>query len=201
MKKSEKTEITIAKIIESAMAEFGTNGYAGGTVNNICKTGINKGLIYHNFNGKDELYLTCLKCSCEKFVEYVYANDGATDLKRYMIVRMDFFNTFSNEAHIFFEALLNPPSHLLDEINETFTEFNLLNDSICKKTLDTIVLRNGIKMDDALFYFHLMQTMLNGYFSSPGFQNVALNEKVKIHETIIPQLFDLMLYGIAKGEK
>ena len=105
------------------------------------------------------------------------------------------------EAHIFFEALLNPPSHLLDEINETFTEFNLLNDSICKKTLDTIVLRNGIKMDDALFYFHLIQTMLNGYFSSPAFQNIALNEKVKTHETIIPQLFDLMLYGIAKGEK
>ena len=55
-------------------------------------------------------------------------------------------------------------------------------------------------MDDALSYFHLMQTMLNGYFSSPAFQNVLLNEKVKIHETIIPKLLDLILYGIAKGE-
>ena len=35
MKKSEKTEITITKIIESAMAEFGEKGYAGGRVNNI----------------------------------------------------------------------------------------------------------------------------------------------------------------------
>ena len=201
MKKSEKTEITIAKIIESAMAEFGTKGYAGGTVNNICKTGINKGLIYHNFTGKDELYLACLKCSCEKFIEYVYENDGATDLKKYMIARMDFFDIFPNKAHIFFEALLNPPPHLSDKIKETLTEFNVLNDSICKKTLDTIVLRNGIKMEDALSYFHLMQTMLNGYFSSPAFQNVLLNEKIKIHETIIPKLFDLMIYGIAEGEK
>ena len=94
MKKSEKTEITIAKIIESAMDEFGTNGYAGGTVNNICKTGINKGLIYHNFTGKDELYLTCLKKSCEKFIEYIYAHDGANNLTGYMSVRMDFFHTF-----------------------------------------------------------------------------------------------------------
>lgn len=201
MEKSKKTEITIEKIMESAMVEFGTNGYAGGTVNNICKKGINKGLVYHNFVGKDELYLTCLKRSCERLVEYVYEKDGATDLKRYMIVRMDFFNTFVKEAHIFFEALLNPPSHLTDQINEILAEFNMLNDSICKKTLDTIVLRNGIKMDDALSYFHLMQTMLNGYFSSPAFQNVVLNEKVKMHETIIPKLFDLMLYGIGKGEK
>ena len=51
MKKTEKTKLTVSKIIEAAMNEFGQNGYAGGTINNICKTGINKGLIYHNFSG------------------------------------------------------------------------------------------------------------------------------------------------------
>ena len=198
MKKSEKTERTITKILEAAMAEFGVNGYAGGTVNNICKTGINKGLIYHNFAGKDELYLTCLKYSCEKLIQYVNEQGGATNLKRYMAVRMDFFNTFSNEAHIFFDALLNTPPHLIEEINETLAEFNVMNERICKKTLDTLTLRDGITMDDALSYFHLMQTMLNGYFSSPSFQNVVLNEKVKIHETAIPKLFDFILYGIAE---
>lgn len=201
MKKSEKTERTITKILEAAMAEFGVNGYTGGTVNNICKTGINKGLIYHNFAGKDELYLTCLKYSCEKLIQYVNEQGGATNLKRYMAVRMDFFNTFSNEAHIFFDALLNTPPHLIEEINETLAEFNVMNERICKKTLDTLTLRDGITMDDALSYFHLMQTMLNGYFSSPSFQNVVLNEKVKIHETAIPKLFDFILYGIAEGEQ
>lgn len=200
MKKSEKTEITIARIMESAMVEFGTNGYAGGTVNNICKAGINKGLIYHNFSGKDEIYLECLKKSSEKFVEYVYAKDGAEDLKKYMTVRMEFFQTFPKEAHILFDALLNPPSHLSGEIAEALTEFNRLNDRICRKTLDRVILRNGIEMEDALSYFHLMQTTLNGYFSSPAFQNVVFTEKVKKHETIIPKLLDLMLYGIAEGE-
>lgn len=200
MKKTEKTEITIARIMESAMQEFGTNGYAGGTVNNICKAGINKGLIYHNFSGKDEIYLECLKKSSEKFVEYVYAKDGAEDLKKYMTVRMEFFQTFPKEAHILFDALLNPPSHLSGEIAEALTEFNRLNDRICRKTLDRVILRNGIEMEDALSYFHLMQTTLNGYFSSPAFQNVVFTEKVKKHETIIPKLLDLMLYGIAEGE-
>lgn len=197
MKKSEKTEITIAKIIESAMTEFGEKGYAGGTVNNICKAGINKGLIYHNFTGKDELYLTCLKYSCEKFALYVNENDGAADLRGYMTARMDFFDAFPNEAHIIFDALLNPPQHLSGEINQTLEEFNGLNDRICKETLETITLRKGIEMEDALTYFHLMQTTLNGYFSSPAFQNVDFKEKVKLHEKIIPKLLDLMLYGIA----
>ena len=197
MKKSEKTEITVAKIVEAAMIEFGTNGYAGGTVNNICKTGINKGLLYHNFTGKDELYLTCFKRSCEEFTSYVNENDGTTDFDRYMAARMDFFHQYPNEAHIFFEVLLNPPPHLSDEIQDAMAEFNRLIESICKQTLDMLTLRDGITTEDALSYFHLMQTMLNGYFSSPAFQNVVLKEKVKMHETIILKLFDFMLYGIA----
>ena len=64
MKQREKTELTVQRILSAAIAEFGVNGYAGGAVNNICKAGINKGLIYHNFKGKDELYLTCLHISC-----------------------------------------------------------------------------------------------------------------------------------------
>ena len=47
MKKEEKTEHTKNKIYAAAMQEFGTKGYAAGAINNICKSGINKGLIYH----------------------------------------------------------------------------------------------------------------------------------------------------------
>ena len=102
---------------------------------------------------------------------------------------------------IIFEALLNPPLHLSDAVNEALAEFNRLNEEICKKTLDALALRKGITMEDALSYFHLMQTMLNGYFSSPAFQNTDMPEKIKMHEMIVSKLLDYMLYGIAKGEK
>lgn len=49
MKRTERTGLTVAKILEAALEEFGANGYSGGTVNNICKRGINKGLVYYNF--------------------------------------------------------------------------------------------------------------------------------------------------------
>lgn len=200
MKKSEKTEITVARILASAMEEFGKRGYAGGSVNNICKAGINKGLVYHNFSGKDELYLRCLDGSCQKLIEYIRAHGGATDLNRYLTARMDFLSAFPNEAHIFFEALLNPAPHLANEIGKALAALNRLNEQVYLDTLRRLTLRDGVTIDEAVSYFHLMQTMLNGYFGSPAFQNLVLQEKVKRHESAIPKLLDLLLYGIAKGE-
>ena len=200
MKKSERTELTISKILEAAMDEFGKKGYTGATVNNICNTGINKGLLYHNFAGKDDLYLTCLKQSCEKLMCYLQSQNRTGTLERYMSARMDFFNQYPNEARIFFEALLTPPPHLSDKISLMLSEFNALNEKMYSQTLDSLILRDGISREDAVSYFHLMQLMLNGYFSSPAFQNTDLSEKVKIHEMIVPKMLDYMLYGIAKGE-
>ncbi len=201
MKKSEKTELTVSKIIEAAMNEFGKNGYAGGTVNNICHTGINKGLLYHNFSGKDDLYLVCLRHSCEKLMKYLENRNAAVNLENYMAARMDFFNEYPNEAHIFFEALLSPPPQLSEDVNQALAEFNTLNERIYHQTLNALILRDGISEADAISYFHLMQTMFNGYFSSPTFQNTDLQKKVELHEMIVPKLLDYTLYGIAKGEK
>lgn len=201
MKKSEKTELTISKILEAAMNEFGKNGYSGGTINQICHSGINKGLLYHNFKGKDDLYLTCLKQSCEKLVHYLQQEGRSENPERYLSSRMDFFHHYPNEARIFFEALLSPPPHLSGEILLILSDFNALNEKMYNQALNPLVLRDGVTKDDALWYFHLMQLMLNGYFSSPAFQNTDFSEKVKTHEMMIPKLLDYMLYGIAKGEK
>ncbi|MDD2980312.1 MAG: TetR/AcrR family transcriptional regulator [Hespellia sp.] len=200
MKKCEKTELTISKILEAAMNEFGRNGYAGGTVNNICNAGINKGLIYHNFAGKDDIYLACLKQSSERLINYLEQQDRIENLESYLAARMDFFHNYPNEAHIFFEALLTSPHHLSDSVTPILSEFNILNEKIYNQALDSLTLRNGVSRNDALSYFHLMQVMLNGYFSSPVFQNTDLSEKIKKHEMIVPKLLDFMLYGIAKGE-
>ena len=170
MKKSDKTQITIARIVEAAIKEFGENGCAGGTMNHICRAGVNKGLVYHNFAGKETLYLTCVQHSCNHLTEYIEQHGGTAGLQQYLSARMAFFQAFPNEAHIFFEALLNPPVQLSEQITEAIKDFNLLNERIYQATLERLALRSGISAGDALSYFHLMQTMVNGYFSSPLFK-------------------------------
>lgn len=201
MKKSEKTEKTVNKILAAATTEFGLRGYDGGTVNNICKSGINKGLVYHNFSGKDQLYLECLKKSAAKLTDYIRGENGNSDINGYMQARMDFFNANPDEAHILFDALLNPPHHLCDRINAILKDFNAMNEIVYSATLEKYVLRDGVSYSDALSYFRLMQTMLNGYFSSPAFASVDWREKIKKHEYAVPRLIDYMLFGIAKDEK
>ena len=59
MRKEEKTRLRREKIITAALFEFATKGYQGFVINELCKVdGISKGVLYHNFSGKSDLYLT-----------------------------------------------------------------------------------------------------------------------------------------------
>ena len=96
--------------------------------------------------------------------------DGRTEnLELYLSSRMDFFQSVSNEALIFFEALLTPPPHLTEDINAILSEFNMLNEKIyLPDTSPLLYFAKAFQGREALSYFRLMQLMLNGYFSSPG---------------------------------
>lgn len=200
MKQEERTRRTVSRILDAAIKEFGENGYAGGTVNRICESGINKGLVYHNFKDKDTLYLACLKQSCDRMVDYIRKEDGEAGLLPYMNARGRFLCEFPNEAHILFEALFEPPSHLQVPVRETFGELDGINDRVYRRTLAGLKLRDGVTEEDALRYFHRMQQIFNSEYSGPAWKGMTCSERIKAHETELPRLLDLMLYGIAKGD-
>lgn len=199
MKRTERTELTVSKIQKAALEEFGANGYAGGTINNICKRGINKGLIYHNFKDKDELYLACLEISCNKLVSMIEESGCVSDQLQYMKLRMHFFTEYPNEAHIFFEAILQPPERLRERIEQILEPFEEMNEKIYRRVISGIPLRDGITEEDAIDYFRQMQRMFNGYFSSLAYRSMTLEKRIREHELNLSKLLDFMLYGIAKG--
>lgn len=201
MKQSEKTKLTYEKILKAAMEEFGAKGYAGASLNNICATGIPKGLLYHNFRNKDAVYLACVEQCFRDLTACLKEANVGDDLQKYVAVRLNFFHENENEARIFFDAILQPPDALREQINELRTELDELNSRVYKKILSAITLRKGISSEDALEYFTMQQTMFNGYFSSPTFRNLSFAEKMTAHETNLSKLLDMMLYGIAeRGE-
>lgn len=200
MKKEEKTEITRNRIFFAAMEEFGSKGYTEGSVNNICKTGINKGLVYHNFKNKEELYLACVSKSCENLISYVVSHNGENSFVDYMNVRMAFFREHEPEANIFLEARTNPPHQLADKIREIFRKIDELNLSICEKELSGIRLRDDVSKEEALNYFSQIQRIYNLDFSSElKGTKVSPTEQLALHEMNIHKVFNFMLYGIAKG--
>lgn len=199
MKKEEKTELTKSRILEAAMSEFGTRGYAAGSVNHICKTGINKGLVYHNFKDKDELYLICVKKSCDDLLDYVIRQKADDSFIKYMSMRKRFFQENEQEAYLFLEARTNPPRHLADRIRELFVKVDELNMEVCEKELSRYELRTGVSKEDALHYFSGIQKLYNLSFMDWSDTQMSAREKLDLHEMNIHKMFDLMLYGIAKG--
>ena len=91
MRKEDKTLRTRERILHAGSEESGHNSYRRGSITAICASGINKGLIYHNFKDKDDLYLACVKRSLENMVANIQETmqDPAID---YSTARLHFFD-------------------------------------------------------------------------------------------------------------
>ena len=60
------------KIINAAIAEFAENGYEKASTNEIVKNaGISRGLLYHYFKDKEELYDVLTKYAIETFIDKI----------------------------------------------------------------------------------------------------------------------------------
>ena len=199
MKQEEKTELTKERILQAAIQEFGTNGYAASTLNAICGNyGISKGLLYHNFAGKDGLYLACVSRCFSDVTEYLKDKDIQDDLEKYMRIRFQYFSQYPRYARIFFEAMLQPPAALSAHIRELRKDFDSLNRKIYQTALSKVTLREGVTETDAIEYYEIMQEMFNGYFSSPAYAGKDFQSLMVDHEEKLPKMLNFMLYGIGE---
>lgn len=200
MKQEEKTRLTIEKILQAGIAEFGEKGYRGGRINAICEAGINKGLIYHNYKNKDALYLACVAKSFADMAETIeaeMADSGVT----YYAARQHFFKTHDMEGRIFLEAAVNPPEHLRGPIAALKKPLDDLNRREFKKLLARQRLRPGISEDMA---YTFSEAVVNGYhmaFRQRDCRDENFEEKLDRHEREGRQWIEMMLFGIVeKGD-
>lgn len=204
MKQSEKTKNTYNKILKSAIIEFGEKGYDNSSINTICsKNNISKGLIYHNFKNKDELYIILVKQCFNKLIEYMkkgeYSQDNAwKNVEKAITLRQEFFDKNTNYRNIFFEAVLTPPKHLIEEINAIKKELEDFNIKIFKELLKDIKLKEGITEKMAISYFLIYQEMFNLYFEKKTNTNKNLTEISSEHDLKLLPILNIMLYGIAE---
>lgn len=72
MRRELQTEQIRRRILDSALEVFGAEGNDGASMNAICtRAGISKGIIYHYFAGKEDLYLSCCRESTQKMADYL----------------------------------------------------------------------------------------------------------------------------------
>lgn len=201
MKKNLKTELTKERIVEAGLIEFSENGFNGFKINNLCtKHNISKGIFYHNFSGKDDLYLECVRQSFGKAISYMKKDNKIPDLKEYMERRHEFLKDFPYHSKIFFEALLSAPIELYESIKNIRNSFIDFNTEVCNKLVLNSILKKGLDEKKALNYLILIQEMFRAYFYSKNYFNKNLQEITEEYENTLKEALEFMLYGIFEKE-
>lgn len=207
MKQIEKAKQTYNRILNAALIEFGTKSYDKASLNAICsKNNIPKGLIYHNFKNKEELYLCCVKECFFKLTDYLkkgeYSQDNAWDNMIMLFeLRQEFFEKNPNYSKIFFQTIFIPPNHLLKQIKDLKYEFDTFHIQRFKELLKNIKLRDNITDAMATEYFLFYQEMFNRYFQKKTQDNEDFLVLIMDHEIKLLNMLNIMLYGIAEPSK
>lgn len=194
MKREEKNQLTKKRIMASALAEFSRNGYAASSINTICLSeGVSKGIIYHYFKTKDELFLACVKECFDQLTIYLkdtvhLENDLVEEkLESYFKARTSFFVKHPIYQRIFLIASITPPRHLREEIQACKEPFDRLNIQILEEMLAPVSLRPQISKKDVIDTFRQFQDFINVQYHQ---------EKFEDHESQCRKALNILLYGV-----
>ena len=202
MKREEKNQQTKRRIMDSALAEFAQQGYGASSVNTICAAeGISKGIIYHYFKTKDELYLACVEECFGRLTEFLRANSPVSgtvesQLEGYFSARMDFFRTHPVYQPIFCEAVISPPAQLTAEIQARKQSFDDLNIAILENLLRPLPLRPGVTMAEVVDTFRRFQDFINANEQA----SARDAQEFSLRDQRCKKALDILLYGVIARE-
>ena len=205
MKRELKNALSKQRIIMAALQEFSVKGYEKSSLNTLCQTNnLSKGIIYHHFNSKDELYLACLQQCFEAFSEYMeerkkgFTGTLEEKLKAYFDGRMSFFLENPIYSGIFLDATFHPGG-LAEEISACRKEFEQLSLSILTGFLSQKTLREGLSLPLIVEDFRLYIEYFNLQFAESfrnNLSNISAEEIFREHEARFRRHLSILLYGI-----
>lgn len=188
--------------MDSALAEFSRQGYGASSINTICAAqDISKGIVYHYFETKDELFLACVAECFQRLTEYIRENmvepgDMAYCLEEYFGIRTRFFRSYPVYQRIFCEAVMSPPAHLRAEVQTCRQDFDALNLQILERLLAPLSLRPGISQGEVIETFRQFQDFINIRYQIED----ANGREFEAREENCRRVLDILLYGVIERE-
>lgn len=153
----EQNTISKKRILTASLKEFGEKDYSSASINNICKNNnISKGLLFHYYKNKDDIFLLCIKNLFIDLSNYLNENfqfihsNTEKILRDFIQKRFEFFNKYPYYKQIFYTAIFNPPKHLIFEINILREPVKKTNRYFWGKIVNTLDLKPNIIIEDVI---------------------------------------------------
>ena len=204
MKREEKNQQPRRRILESALAEFSEQGYGASSVNTISNgEGLSKGIIYHYFPTKDDLYLACVEECFQMLTGHLQSHTNMVGqtaeerLEQYFRVRLDFFEQNPQYQRIFCDAVIMPPAHLEASIQEKKAPFDRFNIDSLNRMLEPVSLRSDLSREDVVDTFRQYQDYINARYQMTGSEKIDIRD----HEESCRRALRILLYGVVERKE
>jgi TetR/AcrR family transcriptional regulator len=207
MKREEKSALSKQRIIEAAIQEFSRNGYNGASLNTVCaENGISKGIIYHYFKDKNELYLVCVRLCFEKLTQYMkerrnnFTGTLEEKLQAYFDGRFRFFLENPLFLGIFADAAFTPPASLIAQIAVCRRDFDEFSISVLTEFLSSEHVRKDLTIPAIVEDFRSYIDYFNLRFAGSFGKNVPSESVLCEHEKMCYRQLNMLLYGVLNNE-
>lgn len=191
------------RILEAALEEFSKYGYTLCSTNIITeKAQVSKGLLFHIFHSKKQLYLTLVNNCIEDLKEALNKLDLKKEdffqmLKGSSEGKLLFYTNNQNHYRLLCEAFYNTPKEVKEELGSLLSSLTSSSYSLIYETFQKEPLRQGVNRNKALelimmTFSSLEKKYLNIILSSSSPSVLCLDE---INKDFLDYL-DLLVKGI-----
>ena len=189
------------KILNAALNEFGSKGYALASTNTMAKTALlSKGVFFKYFHSKAELFLACYKRELDRFLEayngfQVHLSDELFEqIIDILIWKGQYAQDHPEASEVLLEGLANPPPEIKEQILESMIKLKDVSMATLFSKIQLHNLRDDLTPTD-------VQRVLNIAIS--GLQATYINKQVsfKVLESIRQESIDYIKIIIRGMEK
>lgn len=145
------------RIINAAIKEFAQNGFDKASTNEIVKeAGISKGLLFHYFNNKHELFLFLYDYFFELIMNEIYAKIDWTEkdllikLKHTVMVKLELFSKFPDMFDFIRIAYEEESAEIKKELDKKNKEAIASSYLKLFENIDTSLFKEGIDVQRAI---------------------------------------------------
>lgn len=186
------------KIIAACFEEFAEKGYVNASTNNMVKKAeISKGLLFHYFGSKKNLYLYLLDLSMDIFMNkfYSYYVEPSSDIfDRVMqigIIKIKISNEEPLMTKLVLEAFIDTPQEMKEEIGGRYKKFYSENMPLKFQDVDYSLFRDDIDTQKAIEFMMLcFDALYNKYTNRFKGKALALsNEEI---DNMVKEYYEYM---------
>jgi len=208
MKQEEKRKKSVERILTAALQEFGQHDYFSASINNICRNGeISKGMLFHHFKNKEELYCRCVeRCIgdlCQALEENASQREAAPMLRleESFQVRSRFFQKNPFYRQIFFTAMFDQPKGLEERIAPILRRLRETESRSLVRILETYPLREWVqpeKVADSILDFANYLSMKHR--AAMLAQDASVPRVLEAQKQEFFNMLRMVLYGVVQPQ-